>query len=222
MERLSPTSVEPFQRLPDSAAAQSMFGFRENQHRWAESFAYVHTGDHRAEAALGSARALYPLDALAPRADLALIHAIAQTNDREIDAGLQPALDTLRDHTRGSSGGRLRDVPGTRPDRMRTDKAYSSRANRAYLRNRGIGVTTPPKDDRLRYVERGSPAGRRRYRGCPGRQRRRPGPVRCSSRRWGRGSGLLRRGRTDDGTSRSPASSGDSPWHCCRNRVTNR
>jgi transposase len=39
-------------------------------------------------------------------------------------------------------GGR---VPG--PDRVLADKAYSSRANRAYLRCRGIRATIPEKDD---------------------------------------------------------------------------
>jgi hypothetical protein len=33
--------------------------------------------------------------------------------------------------------------PRTRPDRVRADKAYSSRAIRAHLRRRGIGCTIP-------------------------------------------------------------------------------
>jgi hypothetical protein len=41
--------------------------------------------------------------------------------------------------------------PRTRPDRVRADKAYSSRANRAYLRRRGIGCTIPPKADQIRH-----------------------------------------------------------------------
>lgn len=35
--------------------------------------------------------------------------------------------------------------PRTRPDKVRTDRAYGSRANRAYLRRRGIGCTIPEK-----------------------------------------------------------------------------
>jgi transposase len=50
--------------------------------------------------------------------------------------------------------------PRTRPDRVRADKAYSSRANRAYLRRRGIGCTIPPKADQIRH---------RKNRGHPGR-----------------------------------------------------
>jgi transposase len=37
--------------------------------------------------------------------------------------------------------------PRTRPDRVLADKAYSSRANRAYLRCRGIRAVIPEKDD---------------------------------------------------------------------------
>jgi transposase len=40
--------------------------------------------------------------------------------------------------------------PRTRPERVRADKAYSSRANRAYLRGRGIGCTIPVKADQAR------------------------------------------------------------------------
>lgn len=38
--------------------------------------------------------------------------------------------------------------PRTSPDRVRADKAYSSRANRAYLRRRGIKCTIPEKRTR--------------------------------------------------------------------------
>lgn len=37
--------------------------------------------------------------------------------------------------------------PRTRPDRVLADKAYSSRANRDYLRRRGIKATIPIKED---------------------------------------------------------------------------
>lgn len=37
--------------------------------------------------------------------------------------------------------------PRTRPDRVRADKAYASRKNRAYLRRRGIRCTIPDKAD---------------------------------------------------------------------------
>lgn len=111
-----------FERLPASSVAQSVFGFRETQYLWAESFAYVHAGDKRAEGALANAEALYPSGALAPRANLALMRAIAQVKDRDIDAGLQRAVDTLSGHTRGSSGGRLltRSILGALPEKART------------------------------------------------------------------------------------------------------
>ncbi|MER6573994.1 IS5 family transposase [Streptomyces sp. NPDC001093] len=40
--------------------------------------------------------------------------------------------------------------PRTRPDRVRADKAYASRKNRAYLRRRGIRCTIPDKADQAR------------------------------------------------------------------------
>jgi transposase len=49
--------------------------------------------------------------------------------------------------------------PRTRPDRVLADKAYSSRANRALLRCRGIRAVIPEKDDQ---------AGHRRARGRAG------------------------------------------------------
>ncbi|WP_419096090.1 transposase [Streptomyces sp. B6(2022)] len=40
--------------------------------------------------------------------------------------------------------------PRVRPDRVRADKAYASRRNRAYLRRRGIRCTTPDQADQAR------------------------------------------------------------------------
>ncbi|GGU08196.1 hypothetical protein GCM10010244_37820 [Streptomyces coeruleorubidus] len=40
--------------------------------------------------------------------------------------------------------------PRTRPRRVRADKAYASRKNRAYLRRRGIRCTSPDKVDQAR------------------------------------------------------------------------
>jgi transposase len=51
--------------------------------------------------------------------------------------------------------------PRTRPDRVLADKAYSARANRAYLRRRRIGCTIPDKDDQAAHRRaRGSKGGR--------------------------------------------------------------
>ncbi|WP_435838805.1 transposase [Streptomyces abikoensis] len=51
--------------------------------------------------------------------------------------------------------------PRTRPDKVRADKAYGSRANRAYLRKRGIRCTIPEKRDQIaNRKERGSCGGR--------------------------------------------------------------
>ncbi|UGT67827.1 IS5 family transposase [Nocardia gipuzkoensis] len=51
--------------------------------------------------------------------------------------------------------------PRTRPDRVRADKAYSSAANRAHLRKRGIKATIPiKKDQTANRKKKGSAGGR--------------------------------------------------------------
>jgi transposase len=51
--------------------------------------------------------------------------------------------------------------PRTRPDRILADKAYSSRANRGYLRDRKIAATIPVKlDQQAHRRARGSAGGR--------------------------------------------------------------
>jgi transposase len=57
----------------------------------------------------------------------------------------------------GPKGGR----PRTRPNRVLADKAYSSRANRALLRCRGIHAVIPEKDDQAAHRRaRGHRGGR--------------------------------------------------------------
>lgn len=51
--------------------------------------------------------------------------------------------------------------PRTRPDALRADKAYSSRAHRARLRSRGIAAVIPePADQAAHRKRRGSRGGR--------------------------------------------------------------
>jgi transposase len=67
----------------------------------------------------------------------------------------QPVLEGLRVPRIGP--GR----PRTRPDKVRADKAYGSRANRAYLRRRGVPCTIPEKSDHVRNRKKlGSRGGR--------------------------------------------------------------
>jgi transposase len=67
----------------------------------------------------------------------------------------RPVLEGIR--VPRSGGGR----PRTRADRVRADKAYSSRANRSYLRRRGIRCTIPEKKDQAaNRIKRGSGGGR--------------------------------------------------------------
>ncbi len=51
--------------------------------------------------------------------------------------------------------------PRTRPDRVLGDKAYSARANRAYLRRRGIPATIPVKADQAAHRRKKGSAGGR-------------------------------------------------------------
>src|ERR671920_2147103 len=51
--------------------------------------------------------------------------------------------------------------PRTRPTRVLADKAYSARANRVYLRRRGIPATIPVKaDQQVNRRKKGSAGGR--------------------------------------------------------------
>jgi transposase len=51
--------------------------------------------------------------------------------------------------------------PRTRPDRVLADKAYTSKANRAHLRSRGIKATIPSKADQDAHRKaKGSKGGR--------------------------------------------------------------
>jgi transposase len=58
-------------------------------------------------------------------------------------------------------GRRGRGRPRTRPERVLADKAYSARANRAYLRRRGIKATIPVKADQARNRRKKGSAGGR-------------------------------------------------------------
>jgi transposase len=55
------------------------------------------------------------------------------------------------------AGGR----PRTRPDRVLADKAYTSKANRAHLRDRGIKATIPSKADQDAHRQAKGPKGGR-------------------------------------------------------------
>lgn len=75
-----------------------------------------------------------------------------QTNDA-------PLFEHLLAHLRVDRPGRGR--PRTRPDRLRGDKAYSSRAIRAELRRRGITAVIPQPSDQITHrLRRGSRGGR--------------------------------------------------------------
>ena len=67
-----------------------------------------------------------------------------------------PVLQRIRVPRRSGPG-----RPRTRPDRVLGDRAFSSRANRAYLRRRGIPATIPVKaDQQANRRKKGSAGGR--------------------------------------------------------------
>lgn len=73
--------------------------------------------------------------------------------------GDSPQFEAVLARIRVARVGRGR--PRTRPDRVLADKAYSSRANRAYLRRRGIACTIPQPADQVRHRRRRGRAGGR-------------------------------------------------------------
>jgi transposase len=80
---------------------------------------------------------------------------VTSAGQRGDSLGFRPVLEQIRIQPKGS--GR----PRTRPGRVLADKAYSSKANRAYLRRRGIQAVIPERADEIRNrVKRGSKGGR--------------------------------------------------------------
>ena len=73
--------------------------------------------------------------------------------------GDSPQFQAVLERIRVPRPGRGR--PRTRPRRVLADKAYGSRANRSYLRRRGIRCTIPDKADQVRNRKnKGSAGGR--------------------------------------------------------------
>jgi transposase len=87
-----------------------------------------------------------------------------------------PLLDQVRIARRGP--GR----PRTRPGRAMADKAYSSAANRAYLRRRGIQAVIPVKEDQKNNRRARGRSGGRPPDFDPGRYEERNTVERCFSR----------------------------------------
>ena len=79
----------------------------------------------------------------------------------------RPVLDAVRVPRPG------RGRPRTRPDRVLADKAYGSRANRAYLRRRHIRCTIPEKADQAANRKKKGSSGGRPPAFDPGRYKQR-------------------------------------------------
>ncbi|ALE04634.1 transposase [Arthrobacter sp. ERGS1:01] len=94
------------------------------------------------------------------------IHALVDGNGRPLallvapgQGGDAPMFPHLMDHLSINRAGPGR--PRTRPDRVRADKAYSSKAIRTHLRDRGITAVIPQPSDQIGHRKRrGSSGGR--------------------------------------------------------------
>ena len=87
-----------------------------------------------------------------------------------------PLLNQVRIARRGT--GR----PRTRPGTAMADKAYSSAANRAYLRKRGITAVIPVKEDQKKHRRNRGQAGGRPPGFNPARSKERNTVERCFSK----------------------------------------
>jgi transposase len=110
-------------------------------------------GDHALGRSRGGLTSKFHLAVEQRQKPLAVIVTAGQRGD---SPQFIPVLEKIR--VPRLHGGR----PRTRPDRVLADKAYGSRANRAWLRRRGIRCTIPEKSDQIRNRKaKGSSGGRR-------------------------------------------------------------
>jgi transposase len=91
-----------------------------------------------------------------------------------------PQFIPLLDHVRVARRGKGR--PRTRPGRAMADKAYSSAANRAYLRRRGIAAVIPVKEDQKKHRRARGRGGGRPPAFDPARYKDRNTVERCFSK----------------------------------------
>ncbi|MFF2728860.1 transposase [Streptomyces sp. NPDC058008] len=108
-------------------------------------------GERRRGHRLAGSGPAFPL----PRKPMSIVVTAGQRGDLP---HFEPVLEKVRVPRIGP--GR----PRVRPHRVRADKAYASRKNRAYLRRRGIRCTIPDKTDQARNRKKlGSRGGRPPY-----------------------------------------------------------
>ena len=109
-------------------------------------------GDHALGRSRGGLTTKFHLAVEQGQKPLAVIVTAGQRGDSPQFIPVLEKISVPRPH-----GGR----PRTRPDRVLGDKAYGSRANRGYLRRRGIRCTIPEQKDRVAARKRkGSSGGR--------------------------------------------------------------
>lgn len=113
---------------------------------------FVEPGDHGLGRSRGGLTSKIHLAVEQGQKPLSVVITAGQRGD---SPQFEPVLEAIRVPRLGL--GR----PRKRPDRVRADKAYDSRKNRAYLRRRGIKATIPVPADRVRNRQKlGSRGGR--------------------------------------------------------------
>ncbi|MEW2513707.1 hypothetical protein [Streptomyces sp. NPDC046870] len=132
--------------------------------------------------------------------------------------GDSPPFETVPEKVRVPRIGPGR--PRVRPDRVRADKAYASRKNRAYLRRRGIRCTVPDKADQARNHQRLGSRGGRPPRFDPADYRERHA-VECGIKR-SRGTALAPRATTSSRSATRRPSSWRPSTNGCDQRVRDR
>ncbi|SNR26720.1 XRE family transcriptional regulator [Actinomadura mexicana] len=104
------TALDSLNKVKETAGSlpggtQTVLAFRESQFRWTESYVLTRTGNPRAGAVLERAIAFYPPGSLVPRKNLALMQAEALVRSRDIEAGLQQAIEALLEHPEFTAAG---------------------------------------------------------------------------------------------------------------------
>ncbi|MFF5261886.1 XRE family transcriptional regulator [Actinomadura viridis] len=112
-----------FDNLPPDTNVRGLFGFREAQLRWGETYVRTLLGEPGAERSLEQALALYMPQAHRATSNLQLMKAAMLVRSREVDAGLRHAIAAIEAQPDAKSTGRRllsNQILRTLPEKART------------------------------------------------------------------------------------------------------